>query len=268
MLVPVWGLCFAFGFPHSFHSGTKDSAWRDLWSLVSKVLFLTSPCSLRSLRMTNILHLTSRSMPISPEEAQRITLATYDATAEWYAQTHSDIAEMKPQLDTFIGLLPASAQTLLDIWCGPGRDARYFVLQWYEVTGIDTSEKLLEIARQQVPTATFLLADMRTLSFDLGSFAGIWSCASLLHLPKVDVPATLQLRQQLLQSGGVIFVGVKAGTGEHMIQKDYYLGHEKFFAFYELPELTKLITDAGFEIIQIDMDAKRDAWCNVFARKG
>lgn len=207
-------------------------------------------------------------MPLSPEEAQRITLATYDATAEWYAQTHSDIAEVKPQLDTFIDLLPASAQTLLDIWCGPGRDAAYFVLQWYEVTGIDTSEKLLEIARQQVPTATFLLADMRTLSFDPGSFVGIWSCASLLHLPKVDVPATLAHRFNMLQPWGVLFIWVKAGTGEHMVQKEYYQGHEKFFAFYELPELTKLITDAGFEIINTAMDDKRDAWCNVFARKG
>ena len=202
------------------------------------------------------------------QEEQRITLETYDATAEWYAQTHSDITEVQPQIDMFIDLLPASAKTVLDIWCGPGRDAGYFVAQWYEVTGIDMSEKLLEIAQQHVPTATFLLADMRTLSFDPGSFAGIWSCASLLHIPKVDVPATLVHRYDILQPWGVLFVGVKAGTGEHMVQKDYYEGHEKFFAFYELSELTQLITDAGFEIIKTDMDAKRDAWCNVFARKG
>jgi SAM-dependent methyltransferase len=205
-------------------------------------------------------------MPISPQEAQRITLETYNATAQWYAETHSDITEMKIQIDIFISLL--AGKNVLDIGCGPGRDAKYFVEHGYAVTGIDMSEKLLDIAKEQVPNATFLLADMRALPFCSPTFDGIRSCASLLHVPKADVPATLQWRYNVLQPGGIVFIGVKAGSGEHMVRKDYYEGHEKFFAFYELPELTNFITDAGFEIIQTDMDAKRDARCNVFARKG
>ena len=57
------------------------------------------------------------------------------------------------------------AKTLLDIACGTGAQAKYFS-ERFNVTGIDISREMLEIAKSKVPNAEFEIADMT--DFDLG----------------------------------------------------------------------------------------------------
>lgn len=62
----------------------------------------------------------------------------------------------------------AAAITVLDLGCGWGRHALEFAARGYDVTGIDTSEVLLEIARKKAEKAglkpKFMKADMRDFS--------------------------------------------------------------------------------------------------------
>ena len=53
------------------------------------------------------------------------TIQTYEETAEDYYKTHFDINEIKNIADFFIQNL--NGQKILDIGCGPGRDAKYFL---------------------------------------------------------------------------------------------------------------------------------------------
>jgi SAM-dependent methyltransferase len=52
---------------------------------------------------------------------------------------------------------------LLDVACGTGRHAAEFASFGWGVTGVDLSEELLELARVNAPTASFLGQDMREL---------------------------------------------------------------------------------------------------------
>jgi SAM-dependent methyltransferase len=54
---------------------------------------------------------------------------------------------------------------LLDIGCGSGYAARMAAARGATVTGIDITAELLEIARERVPGAEFVLAGMDTLPF-------------------------------------------------------------------------------------------------------
>ena len=51
---------------------------------------------------------------------------------------------------------------------------------------------------------------MRTLPFADGAFDGLWSSASLLHLAREDVPATLEEFGRVLVPDGALFVSVLA----------------------------------------------------------
>ncbi|MGC4856307.1 class I SAM-dependent methyltransferase [Micromonospora sp. DT4] len=74
------------------------------------------------------------------------------------------------------GFQPGDA--LLDIACGYGRISKYLAKRGGNVLGVDASAPWIEIARTDVPQATFEVRDMRDLS-GLGEFDGAvlwWTC--------------------------------------------------------------------------------------------
>lgn len=176
------------------------------------------------------------------------TIAVYDAMAEKYARKLNDYAPL-PERERFISLLSRHAN-ILDVGCGPGRDADYFATKGFRVTGVDLSEKLLEVARARVPQATFCKQDFRRLRFSKQSFDGIWACASLLHLQRNEVLPVLKKIFQLLKSGGTLFVMVKEGEGEGDVAEELSSHLMRHFTYFQQEGLKDLIQEAGFEIVE------------------
>ncbi len=71
---------------------------------------------------------------------------------------------------------------LIDVGCGTGAFAAVMLARGFTVTGIDTSEKMLQAARRKVmhPSARFLHADGGALPFTDGSFDIVFS-SYVLH---------------------------------------------------------------------------------------
>jgi len=193
------------------------------------------------------------------------TIKTYEELAEDYYKTHFDINEIKNIADFFIQNL--KWQKILDIGCGPGRDAKYFSEHDLEVTGIDLTSNFVKMASQNVPNAKFMQMDMRNLDFPENSFDGIWACASFLHVPKEDAKNTLLGFRKILKPAGLIYLSVKQGNEEKFVEKDEYKGRTKFFAFYTQDEFKNLIKSCNFKIVKVLIDEKKDTWINVFATK-
>ena len=154
------------------------------------------------------------------------TIKTYEELAEDYYKTHFDINEIKNIADFFIQNL--KGQKILNIGCGPGRDAKYFSEHSLEVTGIDLTSNFVKMASQNVPNAKFIQMDMRNLDFPENTFDGIWACASFLHVPKEDAKNTLLGFRKILKPTGLIYLSVKQGNEEKFVEKDEYKGRTKF----------------------------------------
>ena len=99
------------------------------------------------------------------------------------------------------------------------------------------------------------------------TFDGVWACASLLHLPKLELPDILSKFYRALKSGGVMYASFKYGDKE-----EERLG--RFFSDYHLEEIEKVFTkDAGFELIEgfetedVRPDYAGKPWVNVIVRK-
>ena len=193
------------------------------------------------------------------------TIAYYDANAEFYARRWLGARVMLEDLELFVQNLPGS--WVLDAGCGPGRDVRYFVEQGLDADGIDLSERLLEIARREVPGASLMYMDMRQLHFPNGFYDGVWSCASLLHLDRGDVPKALREFWRVLVPGGILYASVKEGAGEAWVESD-----EKgrvHYTYFTKEEFRGLIELCGFEIFHLyEKSAGKHAnFLGVFARK-
>ena len=179
--------------------------------------------------------------------------AYFDSTVE---------IDMSEKLDRFMEMLD-SGDTVLDLGCGSGRDSKVMLDNNFEVTLLDASSELAELADIYTGVEP-LVMDMREIDFE-GVFDGIWACASLLHLPKDDMPDMLNKLHAALKSDGVIYISVKKGDFEGFRQ-------ERFYADYEPEELRKLIEDVnGFTDIDIwtndDAHVENQTWVNILARK-
>ncbi|HHX34611.1 MAG TPA: class I SAM-dependent methyltransferase [Gammaproteobacteria bacterium] len=139
-----------------------------------------------------------------------MTVQYYEDNAEQFAQDTLNV-DMSELYERFLALLLPSSR-ILDAGCGAGRDAAIFLQQGYQVEAFDASPKLVKIAKEvsgiQVQLSTFL-----NFTSDQ-PFAGIWACASLLHVPAVNMSATLKHLGELLQPKGVMYVSFKYGEDE------------------------------------------------------
>ena len=99
-----------------------------------------------------------------------------------YADKHRPgWAEERAELERWIEDLPA--RRTLDVACGTGFMTRRLR---GEVTGLDQSDAMLEVAREQAPAATFVEGDALDLPFDGGEFECVFSSYFYCHLEEDD----------------------------------------------------------------------------------
>lgn len=118
-------------------------------------------------------------------------------------------------LARFAARLPAGGR-VLDLGCGAGEPiARWFIAEGFDVTGVDFSTAMLEIARARWPDGDWREADMRTL--DLGeTFDGLVAWDSFFHLSPRDQRACIaRMAGHLAPNGSLLLtVGPEAGEAQ------------------------------------------------------
>lgn len=162
----------------------------------------------------------------------------------------------------FLRHLPKCAK-ILDAGCGSGRDAKAFLAAGHEVVAFDASPELVRLARAH----TGLPVELKSFSEvdSIAEFDGIWACASLLHVPRLDLPGVLSALRKALKPDGVFYLSFKYGTETRTVAG-------RTFTDVDENELTQLAVDAGFEIVEawITEDVRpdrRERWTNAVLRK-
>ncbi len=207
-------------------------------------------------------------------DATSITMNAYQHIAGLYAETHSAFVVppfWQERIQHFAGVVrnsPAYQQNpslpIVDIGCGPGRDALLLAGMGFDVLATDLSAAMLDEAKKRTldqPEAkriTFRRMDMRHLELAEASCAGLWVSASFLHIPKRENLAVLQEFVRVLPTGGPLTLLVKeqdAGeTERYEVQQK--TGTTRFFARYNGAELWALLEQAGLQVW--DIIAARD----------
>ncbi len=89
--------------------------------------------------------------------------------------------EARTELEGWIAGLPP-ARTL-DVACGTGFMTRHLR---GDVTGLDQSESMVAVAREQAPNATFVVGDALDLPFEDGAFDRLYTGYFYCHLEEAD----------------------------------------------------------------------------------
>ena len=178
----------------------------------------------------------------------------YDQIAEAYASWEEAGGVKEAYLARFRELVPAGAP-VLDLGCGTGERVTRHLVETYEVTGVDLSPHSIEVARDAVPEATFVVGDMATVDLPSGSFAGVTAFFSLIHVPRGEQAAVLEAIAGWLQPGGHLIVTMGAADGEGTGD---FLGAEMYWSSWSAAQNLAMVRDAGFEVISADEVAEEE----------
>jgi SAM-dependent methyltransferase len=147
-----------------------------------------------------------------------------------YSFTKGTKQEVKFLLETLA--LPPGAR-VLDVGCGPGRHAIEFAKAGYAVTGVDVSQRFLDIAaaraRSEGVGAGFFVCDARRMPFEDEFDAVVSLCQGGFGLMGDDDSLVLRRMAEAARSGGrVVVTGVNA-----------------YFVASHVPEGAELDADSG-----------------------
>jgi ubiquinone/menaquinone biosynthesis C-methylase UbiE len=145
--------------------------------------------------------------------AKDIVRRGYDALSERYDQAYGAETKYRPWLDRLLKDLPTKGGgTVLDVGCGSGVPvARTLTEAGHQVLGVDISEVQIQRARERVPDAEYVHADITALDFSAGSFDAVVCLYSLIHIPVAEQPELLRRIAAWLRPGGRLL----ATTGHH-----------------------------------------------------
>ena len=190
------------------------------------------------------------------------TIRYYDKNASEYYNLTFEMS-MEDIIEEFLKLIPADS-AILDLGCGSGRDSLYFLEEGFDVTAIDGSKQMCELAEIEIGQDVVHHMMFDELEFE-DVFDGVWACASLLHVKKTEINGIIDKISKSLVKDGVIYMSFKQGDFEGMRDGRYY-------ADYEVSEIKNIIK-AHQELEIIDIYTKRrnkydeHSWINVFVRK-
>jgi 2-polyprenyl-3-methyl-5-hydroxy-6-metoxy-1,4-benzoquinol methylase len=197
---------------------------------------------------------------------------TYNKIAiNWHSDHQADDWWV-PVVNKYISLFK-EGDSILDLACGAGTKTKYLAKNNFKILAIDFSDKLIDIAKKEVPEADFLVCDFYDLKPIQELFDGIFMQAALLHVPKKNINKVLIGLSEKIKKGGYLYISVKEqrpnGAEEETVsENDYGYEYERFFSYFTKDELEGYLKNCGFEIFFSDViNAGQSKWIQVIAQK-
>jgi ubiquinone/menaquinone biosynthesis C-methylase UbiE len=171
----------------------------------------------------------------------------YNAIANRYLTERTRDSEDVRLLSDFMEKLPTNAK-VLDAGCGAGIPISQMLSKRFIVMGVDFSEAQIELAKKNVPNATFLCEDMTKLNFPDHVFDGITSYYAIIHVPREEHQRLLANFYRMLRPGGFALLCLGAENLVDDIDENY-LGTRMYWSHYDTETYLKILKDCGFSII-------------------
>jgi cyclopropane fatty-acyl-phospholipid synthase-like methyltransferase len=140
---------------------------------------------------------------------------------------------------------------VLELGCGAGVPDTQRLAAHFQVTGVDISAEQVRRARDAVPEAEFIHADFTVLELEPESFDAVVSFYAFNHVPRELLAPLFARIHRWLVPCGLLMTALGAGDTEAWTGD--WLGAPTFFSSFPPDTNTRVVREAGFEIIRDEL---------------
>ncbi|WP_039923141.1 class I SAM-dependent DNA methyltransferase [Amycolatopsis decaplanina] len=177
------------------------------------------------------------------------TRESYDIVAEDYAVRVGRLFDQEPISRAMLAAFAEQVRgPVADVGCGPGHVTAHLASLGLDVTGVDLSPKMVEIARRMHPDLSFFVGSMTALDLPDGELGGLVAWWSIFHVPPEVLPEVFSEFRRTLAPGGRLLVGFH--VGDERLSPEMAYGHPVTYDAYLLEpgRVADLLGQAGFEV--------------------
>lgn len=169
----------------------------------------------------------------------------YDELINWFDDVRNKSLMESEYLNLIVNTIPPKG-TILDLGCGTGEPiARFFIEKGFKVTGVDGSQKMIELCKKRFPTDRWIASDMRTINLQ-EQFDAILAWHSFFHLDHDSQRNMFKIFASHIKSGGVL--AFTSGEEEGEVWSDNG-GQQLYHASLSTKEYNSLLKDFSFKVL-------------------
>jgi ubiquinone/menaquinone biosynthesis C-methylase UbiE len=184
------------------------------------------------------------------------TRVAYNIIAEKYhILFHNELNEKEfdRNLLDFFSSHFVSGCKICDAGCGPSAHiGKYISSKGLDVTGVDISDKCIEMASKMNTDMNFRHEDIAKMSFPDHYFDGLISYYSIINTPKSSIDIIFREFYRVIKPLGVLLVAVKAGTEEGFVSELLDEKTEIYFSYFTEKEIREYFVNNGFAVKSIE----------------
>ncbi len=180
------------------------------------------------------------------------TIEAYNKNAQKFVDKFLTFKPYQEKLSLFQQkYLTGNNMTVLDIGCGPGHHAQYLynLNNSLQITGIDLSPKMLELAHQLAPDCSFSTGDMRNLT-DKIKYDAIIASFCIVHLTGDELQKFIANLSRLLNPNSYLYLSFVEGDKSGFIKPDFF-DDKIYFNFFERNRIIELLKTNHFKINEL-----------------
>ncbi len=176
------------------------------------------------------------------------TFETWNKIANIYQEKFMDMDLYNDTYDYICKNIEKTKAKILEIGCGPGNITKYILSQRsdFDIFGIDIAENMVELAKQNNPTAQFAVMDCREINKLETKFDGIVGGFCLPYLSETESKELITNSYNLLNDGGLLYLSFVEGDPK---KSEYKVGSggRVFFNYHDLDKLKSQLLAFNFE---------------------
>jgi len=178
------------------------------------------------------------------------TIKAYDQNAQKYAAKFTEYAIYTNKVLDFQRKHIAKGAQLLDLGCGPGQNITTLLEcdDSIRATGIDLSEEFVRIASLNNPTASFLQADVCSLTPN-HQYDVILASFCIVHLDHEETGKLINFIARSLSDNGRLYLSFMEGAGSGF-EATSFSDEKIFFNYYQYTEIEHLLQANGMKVLE------------------